>query len=92
MVSRTPRLAGDQGVALQRLFALREVRSANHVNYVGMNLAQGNDAHFPGAQRGEEFCAILQDAGARIPVGESEVQDFFRRGVFLRVRAVAIRG
>jgi len=76
-------LASDQSVAWQGLFALWQFRGANHVHDVGMNLAQGNYAHFTGAQRSEESSAILQHAVAPIPVRESEVQDFFRRTLFL---------
>jgi hypothetical protein len=86
------RLAGDQGVALQRLFALRDFRAAHLVHDVGMNLAQSNDAHGAGAKSCEEFRAILQHTLARIPVRESQVEYVFRRTVFPRLGSIAILG
>ena len=83
--------ASDQGVALQRLFALRGLRGAHDVHNIGVNLAQGNGAHFAGAERCEEFRAILQDAVARIPVRESQVQDFIRNTLFSGAWTVSIR-
>jgi len=74
------------------LVASWHVRGANDVNDIGMNLAQGNHAHFTRAERREEFAAVFQNAIARIPVGESQVQDFFTCMLLLRVRTAAIRG
>ena len=39
-----------------------------------MNLPQRDDAHFTGAKRVEEFCAVFQHALARIPIREAEIQ------------------
>jgi len=74
-------LAGDEGVAFGGCFASREFSGAHHANDIGMNLAQRCDAHFAGAESCQEFRAVFQDAFARIPFRESEVQDFCRRAL-----------
>src|SRR5579862_4545991 len=41
-----------------------------------MELTQSNDAHFLRANCARESCAISQDALARIPVCEAEIENF----------------
>jgi hypothetical protein len=47
------------------------------MDYVGVDLLEGDELEIVGAECGLEATAIFEDVFAGVPVGEAEIQDFF---------------
>jgi hypothetical protein len=47
------------------------------VDYVGVDLLEGDELEVVGAEGGLEAAAIFEDVFAGVPIGEAEIQNFF---------------
>ena len=68
-----PGRGGDERIALER----SRRRSVDHMNNIGMDLAQGDERHTFCAECFLEPTAILFHSSALVPFGEAKIQDKF---------------
>jgi hypothetical protein len=64
---------GDGGVAFRGLVG----GAVEEMDYVGMDLFEGDELEVVGAEGGLEATAVFEDVLAGVPVGEAKVEDFF---------------
>jgi hypothetical protein len=64
---------GDRGVPFAGLVG----SGVEEVDYVGMDLLEGEELEIVGAECGLEAAAVFEDVFAGVPIDEAEVQDFF---------------